>query len=64
MLDNMNIQQITQAIKIINGQATIEVSGGINLDTVTEVAKTGVDVISVGKLTHSAPAIDIGLDII
>jgi nicotinate-nucleotide pyrophosphorylase (carboxylating) len=64
MLDNMTTEEITQAIKIIGGKALIEVSGGVSLDTVADIAKTGVDMISVGKLTHSAPAIDIGLDII
>lgn len=63
MLDNMSISQINEAIKIINGRATIEASGNVSLETVRDIANTGVDIISVGKITHSAPAVDIGLDI-
>jgi len=63
MLDNMSIQQINEAIKIIDGRAIIEASGNVSLETVRDIAKTGVDIISVGKITHSAPAVDIGLDI-
>ena len=64
MLDNMDIAEIKRAVDIIDQRAIVEVSGGVRLDNVRDIAKAGVDVISVGKLTHSAPAIDIGLDII
>ena len=64
LLDNMSIKQIQEAVKIINGKAIIEASGCVSLETVENIAKTGVDYISVGKITHSAPAADIGLDIL
>lgn len=63
MLDNMNLDQIKKAVKMINGKAKIEVSGGVNLKTVGNIAKAGVDYISVGALTHSVKAVDIGLDL-
>ncbi len=63
MLDNFNITDLKTAIKIVDGKLITEASGGVNLNTVLEIAKTGVNYISVGALTHSAPAIDIGLDI-
>lgn len=63
MLDNMSIEQITKAIEIIDNRAVIEVSGGVNLETVEAIAKTGVNLISTSKLTTSAAAVDIGLDI-
>jgi nicotinate-nucleotide pyrophosphorylase (carboxylating) len=62
LLDNMNLKQLRAAVKIINGRAKTEASGGVNLKTVRAVAKTGVDFISIGALTHSARAVDIGLD--
>ncbi len=62
MLDNMDTATMTQAVKLINGRAMIEASGGVSLETVRGIAETGVDIISVGALTHSAPAVDIGLD--
>jgi len=62
MLDNMDLATMRQAVSIINGQALIEASGGVNLDTVRGIAETGVDIISVGALTHSARSCDIGLD--
>lgn len=62
MLDNMSIKQIKDAVKIINKKAKIEVSGGVTLKSVKAIAKTGVDYISVGALTHSVKAVDIGLD--
>ena len=64
LLDNMSIAQLEEAVKIINKQALSEASGGISLDTVATVAETGVDLISVGALTHSAPVLDLGLDIL
>ena len=62
MLDNMDLATMRQAVRMINGQAFIEASGGVNLDTVRGIAETGVDIISVGALTHSARSYDIGLD--
>ncbi|MGA2028735.1 MAG: nicotinate-nucleotide diphosphorylase (carboxylating), partial [Verrucomicrobiota bacterium] len=62
LLDNMNLKQLRHAVKIVNGRAKTEASGGVNLKTVRAIAETGVDFISVGALTHSARAVDIGLD--
>ncbi len=61
MLDNMTVETMRQAVKIINGRALTEASGGINLDNVRQAAETGVDFISIGALTHSPRALDIGL---
>ena len=61
MLDNMSPAQISNAVKVINGAAIVEISGGISLDTIAEYALAGVDVISVGALTHSAPAADFSM---
>jgi nicotinate-nucleotide pyrophosphorylase (carboxylating) len=63
MLDNFAEHEIALAVEHAHGRALIEVSGGITLDRVAKLASAGVDVISVGALTHSAPAADIGLDI-
>ena len=62
LLDNMKPGQLREAVEIIGGRAKTEASGGVNLTTVRAVAETGVDFISVGALTHSARAVDIGLD--
>ena len=62
MLDNMSTDIMRQAVQLINGQALIEASGGVALDTVRKIAETGVDIISVGRLTHSAPSSDISMD--
>ena len=62
MLDNMSCETMTKAVQKINGRALVEASGGINLSTVAAIAATGVDIISVGALTHSAPSCDIGMD--
>jgi nicotinate-nucleotide pyrophosphorylase (carboxylating) len=62
MLDNMDLAAMTEAVKIIGGRALVEASGGVVLETVENIAKTGVDVISIGALTHSASACDIGMD--
>jgi nicotinate-nucleotide pyrophosphorylase (carboxylating) len=62
MLDNMDAATMRQAVLLIQGRAVVEASGGVHLSTVRAVAETGVDIISVGALTHSAPACDIGLD--
>jgi nicotinate-nucleotide pyrophosphorylase (carboxylating) len=63
MLDNFGIDQLREGVALIGERAIVEASGGVNLDTVAAVAATGVDVISVGALTHSARALDLGLDI-
>jgi len=62
LLDNMAPAQLRQAVKIVRGRAKTEASGGVNLKTVCGIAQTGVDFISVGAITHSARAVDIGLD--
>jgi nicotinate-nucleotide pyrophosphorylase (carboxylating) len=62
LLDNMDLKRLRAAVKIVAGRAKTEASGGVNLKTVRAIAKTGVDFISVGALTHSARAVDIGLD--
>jgi nicotinate-nucleotide pyrophosphorylase (carboxylating) len=62
LLDNMSTGQLRQAVKLVNGRAKTEASGGVNLQTVRTIAQTGVDFISVGALTHSARAVDIALD--
>jgi nicotinate-nucleotide pyrophosphorylase (carboxylating) len=62
LLDNMSAVQLRQAVRMAKGRAKTEASGGVNLKTVRAMAKTGVDFISVGALTHSARAVDIGLD--
>lgn len=62
LLDNMSTAKMTEAVGIIGGRATVEASGGVNLSTVRAIAETGVDWISVGALTHSAKAMDLGLD--
>lgn len=63
MLDNFDVKAIEKAVKTIDGRAIIEASGGVTLDTVRAIAETGVHIISVGAITHSAPALDIGLDV-
>ncbi|RRJ87603.1 carboxylating nicotinate-nucleotide diphosphorylase [Gulosibacter macacae] len=63
MLDNFALDELRLAVEQIAGRATIEASGGVNLDTVRAIAETGVDIISVGALTHSARALDLGLDV-
>ena len=63
MLDNMPVETMSQAMGMVNGRAVVEASGGINLETVRAVAETGVDLISIGGLTHSVTALDISLDL-
>ena len=63
MLDNMAPEMMREAMDIVAGRAVVEASGGINLNTVKAVAATGVDLISVGGLTHSVQALDISLDL-
>jgi nicotinate-nucleotide pyrophosphorylase (carboxylating) len=62
MLDNFTLPMLREAVARTAGRVTLEASGGVNLETVRGIAETGVDVISVGALTHSAPALDVGLD--
>lgn len=63
MLDNFTLDDLRAGVAKIAGRATVEASGGVRLDTVGAIAETGVDVISVGALTHSARALDLGLDV-
>lgn len=63
LLDNMEPSTLRKAVKIVSGRAPTEASGGITLETIKAMANTGVDYISVGRLTQSAPAMDIGLDL-
>ena len=63
MLDNMGLEDMRQAVQLIKGRALIEASGGITLDRVRAVAETGVDLISIGALTHSTKALDISLEL-
>ena len=63
MLDNFSIADLRTGVAQVAGRAKVEASGGVNLETVLAIAETGVDFISVGALTHSAPALDLGLDI-
>jgi len=64
LLDNMSLDMLRQAVELLDGQAAAEASGGVNEETVTAIAQTGVDIISVGALTHSPIALDISLDLI
>ncbi len=62
LLDNFSLKDLAAAVRLGKGHAILEASGGVNLQTVRAIAETGVDMISVGALTHSAPALDVGLD--
>jgi len=62
MLDNMAPETMRRAVGRAAGRVVLEASGGITLDTVRAVAESGVDVISVGRITHSAPSLDVALD--
>jgi nicotinate-nucleotide pyrophosphorylase (carboxylating) len=61
MLDNMDLESMRRAVEMTAGKALVEASGGVNLDTIGDIAATGVDIISVGALTHSARAMDISM---
>jgi nicotinate-nucleotide pyrophosphorylase (carboxylating) len=63
MLDNMTNKQMSEAVSLINKRALVEASGNMTEETIYEVALTGVDIISIGKLTHSANSIDISMNI-
>ncbi|MEO6198345.1 MAG: carboxylating nicotinate-nucleotide diphosphorylase [Sphingomicrobium sp.] len=62
LLDNMPPPMLREAVALVAGRVPLEASGGVNLDTIRAIAETGVDFISVGRITQSAPAVDIGLD--
>jgi nicotinate-nucleotide pyrophosphorylase (carboxylating) len=62
LLDNMDPAMLRQAVKLVSGRVPLEASGGVTLETIRFLAETGVDFISVGRITQSAPAVDIGLD--
>ena len=62
LLDNMKLDTLREAVTLVAGRVPLEASGGVNLDTIRGIAETGVDYISVGRITQSAPAVDIGLD--
>jgi nicotinate-nucleotide pyrophosphorylase (carboxylating) len=63
LLDNFEVPAMREAVRMVNGRLVLEASGGITLDSIAEIAATGVDYASSGALTHSAPALDVGLDI-
>jgi nicotinate-nucleotide pyrophosphorylase (carboxylating) len=63
LLDNFSVADLTEAVRVVAGRALLEASGGLRLANATEVAGAGVDFLAVGELTHSAPALDIGLDL-
>ena len=63
LLDNMDAATMREAVAIVGGRCELEASGGITLETIREKAQTGVDYVSVGRMTQSAPAADIGLDV-
>ncbi|MDX2347396.1 MAG: carboxylating nicotinate-nucleotide diphosphorylase [Nitrospirota bacterium] len=64
LLDNRSPSKIQEAVEAIKGKALVEVSGGVTMNNIRDIAKTGVDIISIGALTHSAPAMDLSMDII
>jgi nicotinate-nucleotide pyrophosphorylase (carboxylating) len=63
LLDNMSLEQLHTAVALVDGRARLEASGGVTLDTIRAIAETGVDEISVGALTHSAPSLDVSLEL-
>jgi nicotinate-nucleotide pyrophosphorylase (carboxylating) len=63
LVDNLPIDQIRESVRRIGGRAKVEISGGVTIDRIAELATTGADFVSVGALTHSAPAADISLEI-
>ena len=63
LLDNMSLDDLRRAVAMVAGRAVTEASGGITLDTAAAVAATGVDLLSVGALTHSAPVLDVSLEV-
>ena len=63
LLDNMGIDELRDAVALVDGRARLEASGGVTLETVRAIAETGVDEISIGALTHSAPSLDVSLEL-
>jgi len=63
LLDNMDIETLTEAVQIARGRVVLEASGGVTLDSIAQIASTGVDYVSSGALTHSAPNFDVAIDI-
>jgi len=63
LLDNMTLDQIKEAVRIGKGKVLLEVSGGVSLENIEDIAKTGVDIISVGMITHSVKGVDISLEL-
>jgi nicotinate-nucleotide pyrophosphorylase (carboxylating) len=63
MFDNMDLDEMRAGLKLVNGRAITEASGGVNESSIVPIAETGVDVISVGDLTHTVKAVDISLDV-
>ena len=63
LLDNMDAHTLATAVELVDGRKITEASGGVRPETIVAIAETGVDLISVGSLTHSAPALDLGLDV-
>ena len=63
LVDNLGAAEVRQAVTLVNGRAKVEISGGVTLDRLSELAATGADYVSVGALTHSAPAVDISFEI-
>ena len=63
MFDNMSLVDLREGIKLVDGRAVTEASGGVTLDSIAGIAATGVDYVSSGALTHSAPNFDVALDI-
>jgi nicotinate-nucleotide pyrophosphorylase (carboxylating) len=61
LLDNMSVEELREVVRLVDSRAELEASGGVSLETVREIAETGVDFVSVGALTHSAPALDLSL---
>ena len=64
LLDNMTLDELREAVALTAGRAKLEASGGVTLDTVSAIAETGVDFISVGALTHSAPSLDVSMEVL
>jgi nicotinate-nucleotide pyrophosphorylase (carboxylating) len=63
LLDNMSLEEMRRVVQAAQGRALIEASGGVMLENVRAIAETGVDLISVGAITHSAPALDLSLEL-
>jgi len=64
MLDNMPVEMMQEAVRLVKGKALLEASGGVNLENVRRIAETGINIISIGALTHSAPACDISMEMV